>query len=677
MNQFKNLKFAYKLWIFAGIFIFSILILTVANKYGSKLTEEGVHDFELVAASNEMFHQREIDHLNWIGTIEDAFSLNLKTITVELDPTKCGLGKYLHGSGKEALIKKFPEVGGHLKDLIVPHENLHKSAYEIMDHWEQVHPGLKATLCARLDDHRVWVTDVAQSILAQRPITAQMDPTQCGFGKWLNSEEINTLKNNWPEFASALAEILPLHEELHKSAEHINQASDQQTKMEIFNEVTMGKVNAVAEEFSHLQKLEDHLMDGQKEALRVFKTETHEHMEAVLVELDDIGEFLDGKKVELKEHLESEMNTIEFASFGISAVSIIVGVLLSIFIIGLLNKPIQKCRIFADQLGNGDFTARLDIKREDEVGQLAQSLNSMVAELQIGFQEIQGGVQSLASSTTELSAISTQLTGNAEETRHVSGSVAEATEQSSNNIHSVAASVEQMSVNIKSVAAASEEMSSTIEEIAKNTDRGRNVTNQAVSRVNATSQQMNELGKAAKLIGNITDTIKGISEQTNLLALNATIEAASAGEAGKGFAVVANEIKELSRQTAAATEQIRTSIENVQQTTDSSIVEISGIVEVIEEIDEITALIASAVEEQSATTGEIAVNVNQTADAVLEVSNNVTGVSNASSDISNEVSKVNKAANEIASASTQLNGSAIEISEFAEKLNEIASRYKV
>ena len=85
----------------------------------------------------------------------------------------------------------------------------------------------------------------------------------------------------------------------------------------------------------------------------------------------------------------------------------------------------------------------------------------------------------------------------------------------------VAASVEEMSANIRSVATASEEMTATIDEIARNAERGRNVTQEAVTRVGRTAEQMNQLGTAAKLIDTITVTIKGISEQTNLLALNA------------------------------------------------------------------------------------------------------------------------------------------------------------
>ena len=241
----------------------------------------------------------------------------------------------------------------------------------------------------------------------------------------------------------------------------------------------------------------------------------------------------------------------------------------------------------------------------------------------------------------------------------------------------VAASVEQMSTNLRTVATASEEMTSTIEEIAKNTEKGRQVTQSAVERVRKTSTRMDELGQAAHLIGHVTETIKGISDQTNLLALNATIEAASAGEAGKGFAVVANEIKELSRQTAQATEQISKSIENIQGSTRLSIDEIAGIVEVIGEIDQITTMIATAVEEQSNTTAEIAHNVTETSQGVQEVSHNVAQVNSVSADIARDVSEVNKSATEIASASAQLNSSVGELSEFAEKLNEIASRYKV
>lgn len=244
-------------------------------------------------------------------------------------------------------------------------------------------------------------------------------------------------------------------------------------------------------------------------------------------------------------------------------------------------------------------------------------------------------------------------------------------------MNSVSASIEQMSANLNSVASAIEEMNSTIDEIARISAQGKAVTVKAIEKSKLSTERMKELEEAAKLIGSVTDTIKGISDQTNLLALNATIEAASAGEAGKGFAVVAGEIKELSRQTAKATEQINDTIERIQKSAEKSIEDSAGIFAVIEEIDQITNMISASIEEQSSTTSEISANISQTAEGVNEISSNVVQVSEAANSISKDVHIVGDAAVEIASASSQLHSSVKELSEFSERLNSIVSKYKV
>ena len=119
------------------------------------------------------------------------------------------------------------------------------------------------------------------------------------------------------------------------------------------------------------------------------------------------------------------------------------------------------------------------------------------------------------------------------------------------------------------------------------------------------------MGRAAREIGNVVETITEISSQVDLLALNATIEAARAGDAGKGFAVVAGEIKELARQTAEASGEIKKRVEGIQTNTAGTVNEINDVSEVVNEINAIVATIASAVEEQSATTREIVSNVSQ------------------------------------------------------------------
>ena len=677
MKLLNNLKFGAKLWLFASIMIVAILIVATTSILSSKGIIKSGDEYSVIADNSEDFLRREIDHLKWVAEIERTFMQNEETLNVQTDHTKCRLGKYLFGPDSKELLDQYPEIRGQLNELIESHEQLHNTAIAIQSSWAQIHPGLKENLSARLDEHRIWALTLACDIINKKPITIETNPEKCAFGKWLNSDEAKKLSKQWDQFDTILKEVSALHRALHESAESIKNAGTYDEQIGIFRSVTQPKLEAVVAAFGRLRNLEDALVNSQNTAIGVFTDQTLPILEVTQGKLNGIIEFLNGQKTNIRERMQHTASAATNSAIIVSLVALIIAVFVSMIIIKLVTSPVRKCVDLAGKLSDGDFTVSIDIDQKDEIGVLARSLNSMVAELRSGFSEIHEGVGRMASSTTELTAISTQLAGNADESSEVSNSVAASTEETSHNMSVVASAIEQVSANLRSLATASEEMTATIDEIAKNADRSRDVTQKAVTKVTGTARQMDELGKAADLIGSITDTIKGISEQTNLLALNATIEAASAGEAGKGFAVVANEIKELSKQTANATEQISQSIENIQSRTGVSIKEIDGIVEIINEIDSVTTMIAAAVEEQSNTSSEIASNVSQSADGVLEVTRNVAQVNDVSIQAAKDVNKVSNAAREIAAASNQLNASANEIAEFAETLNRISSRYKV
>jgi methyl-accepting chemotaxis protein len=188
---------------------------------------------------------------------------------------------------------------------------------------------------------------------------------------------------------------------------------------------------------------------------------------------------------------------------------------------------------------------------------------------------------------------------------------------------------------------------------------------------------VDELGHAADEISKVTEAITEISEQTNLLALNATIEAARAGEAGKGFAVVANEIKELARQTAAATLEIKNRITGIQDSTADTVTQIEAITGVINEVNEIVGTIATAVEEQSVTSQEIANNVAQASQGIQEVNENVNQSSSVAGTISGDIAEVNSSVQEIADSSSQVNHNSDELSALSGKLRELVGRFKV
>ena len=365
-----------------------------------------------------------------------------------------------------------------------------------------------------------------------------------------------------------------------------------------------------------------------------------------------------------------------FVFFG---VVIIATILTSLITRRFIIKPIKDTVLMIKDMaeGGGDLTRRLKIQSQDEIGDLVNWFNLFLEKLQSMIRSIVGNAGKLNKASSELSSLSNQMSEGANQMSVKSNSVASSSEHMSSNMDSVAAAMEQSSTNISIIASSAEEMTSTINEIAQNSEKARAITDESVNKAKSVSVQVDELGRAAQEIGKVTETISEISEQTNLLALNATIEAARAGEAGKGFAVVANEIKELAKQTAEATEQIKRQISGIQNSTKGTVTEIGEILKVINDVNEIVSTIATAVEEQSVTTNEIAGNVAQASLGIEEVNTKVSESSAVSREIANDVTEVNQSSAEMTNSSAQVNMSAGELKNLAQELNDMVNKFKV
>jgi methyl-accepting chemotaxis protein len=303
-------------------------------------------------------------------------------------------------------------------------------------------------------------------------------------------------------------------------------------------------------------------------------------------------------------------------------------------------RSLRKTVNVLDKVAEGDLTERIDVSTTDEVGQAGEATNRMLERTVSALRAIDDNAATLAQRSGRLSDVSQQMGASAEETSAQSEAASSA--------------AAQVSANVQTVAAAAEQMSSSIREIASSASEAANVATNAVHVAEATNTTVEKLGTSSAEIGEVIKVINTIAEQTNLLALNATIEAARAGEAGKGFAVVANEVKELAKQTAEATDDIAAKVTAIQADAANAVSAIGEISAVIGQINDIQSTIASAVEEQTATTNEIGRSVGDAATGANEIAGNVSSVAQAAGETARGAAETLQAAADLARMADEL-----------------------
>jgi methyl-accepting chemotaxis protein len=358
-------------------------------------------------------------------------------------------------------------------------------------------------------------------------------------------------------------------------------------------------------------------------------------------------------------------------------VAVLLGGALSVLITRALTRPIMRCVAAIQKLAQGDLTGRVGVQSSDEVGTLSTSIDTCITNLRELMGSLNQSASALQHSAQTLTQTATHQAATAEETTVQANTVASAGEQLSSNAKTMSASATQITQSTTTVAAAMEEMSSSIQEVARNCAQESEIARKADTQARETRVLMGKLDDSARQIGKVVELINRIAEQTNLLALNATIEAASAGEAGRGFAVVANEVKELARQSAAATEDIRQQVSLIQANTGASIKSLDEVGKIIEQVSHISSSIAAAVEEQSATTAEIVGTIHGVSTATGTLSHNVQQTAEGAAEVARNISGVSQAAEDGAKGATQISTSASELSQLSATLSQIVARFKL
>jgi len=332
-----------------------------------------------------------------------------------------------------------------------------------------------------------------------------------------------------------------------------------------------------------------------------------------------------------------------------SSTPMIVAVLISGVSIGLaynwgkaIGSRLAQMANFVNEVANGDLSRTHHEAGNDEIAAMAESLNQMVLSLQRTFREIGDNSNELNGTSGNLNSVSNKMQKHSADTASRADLVASGADKVSRNTQTVATGVEQLA--------------SSIREISSNATEAATVASSAVTAASNTNATVAKLGESSQEISNVVRVITSIAEQTNLLALNATIEAARAGESGKGFAVVANEVKELAKETAKATEEISQKIESIQVETQGAVNAIGQITEVINKISDFQNTIATAVEEQTATTSALGHSVEEAARGSSEIAQNIMGVADVAKGTSDTADDLQTVSHRLSEMSTRLQG---------------------
>ena len=624
--RWKDLKLSMKLSVGFGV----VLVLLAGLVAWSVMGVQGiVQNADEVIVGNELrgdIVQREVDHLNWANEVNALLTdAEVHDLQVETDPTQCAFGKWYYSDARKEAEALVPELAPILAEIEEPHRHLHESAVSIDEAYVEVDTELGAFLREKQTDHLEWKNQVSM-LLLDRSYTGEdiiTDHTECSLGKWLYSDDVQERRSDDAAFDDAITPIYDPHERLHETATEVRSvrnSGDLAGAEELYNDETSVYAAETLSAIDGLIDWHDGRLASFEAAEAIYAEETQSSLASVQSLLGQITDTA-AENIMTDEVMLALADRTRLLVTIIGVVAVLIGIAMTPLITRSIVRPIRDVMGTVETVAAGDLTSDISVDQKDEVGQLADSLRRMQAQLT----EIVGNVKTagdnVASGSQEMSSSAEEMSQGA-------------TEQAS--------STEEVSSSM-------EEMDSNIQQNADNAQETEKIAQKAANDAEQGGQAVKQTVEAMRNIAEKITIIEEIARNTNLLALNAAIEAARAGEHGKGFAVVASEVRKLAERSQKA----------------------AG------EISELSTSSVDVAEEAGTLLEALVPDIQRTAELVQEISAASGEQRSGSQQVNKALAQLDQVVQQNASQAEEMSSMAEELSSQADQLQSTMSYFKV